>query len=110
MGIIYDADGLVIDALEGEGASDPNSCNVGGVITLVDNFATGAIVAHGLMIVNGPCTADQAHVALVQYELLRGFGRVLGLDWSPANDPIFPGNTAPAGCWDGMNAPGGKTV
>src|SRR5271170_6628251 len=39
LGIIYDADGSVLNALEGQGASDPNSCNQSGVITLVDNFA-----------------------------------------------------------------------
>jgi hypothetical protein len=97
VGIIYDADGSVIDALEGEGASDPNSCNVSGVITLVDNFAADATIAHALIIVNGRCTTDAAHIALVQYELLRGFGRILGLDWSQANDWMFPGNTTPDG-------------
>ena len=97
LGIIYDADGSVLDALEGEGASDPNSCNVSGVTVLVDNFATDATIAHALIIVNGLCTADAAHVALLQYELLRGFGRVLGLDWSQANDEMFPGNTTPDG-------------
>ncbi len=97
LGIIYDADGSVLDALEGEGASDPDSCNVNAVTTLVDNFSTAAKIAHALMIVNGLCTADANHVALVQYELLRGFGRVLGLDWSQANDQMFPGNTTPDG-------------
>ncbi len=97
LGIIYDADGSVLDALEGEGASDPNSCNVSGVTVLVDNFAADAAIAHALMIVNGLCTADSAHIALVQYELLRGFGRVLGLDWSQANDQMFPANTTPDG-------------
>jgi hypothetical protein len=97
LGIIYDADGSVLDALEGAGASDPDSCNVNAVTTLVDNFSTGAKIAHALMIVNGRCTADANHVALVQYELLRGFGRVLGLDWSQANDQMFPGNTTPDG-------------
>ncbi len=97
LGIVYDADGSVIDALQGEGASDPDSCDTNGVITLVDNFATDATIAHALMIVNGRCTADAAHVALVQYELLRGFGRVLGLDWSQANDQMFPDNTTPEG-------------
>jgi hypothetical protein len=41
LGIVYDADGSVLDALEGEGASDPNSCNTNGVTTLVDNFSRG---------------------------------------------------------------------
>ncbi len=97
LGIIYDADGSVLNALEGPGASDPGGCNVNAVTTVVDNFSTDAIIAHALLIVNGLCTADAAHVALVQYELVRGFGRALGLDWSQANDQMFPGNTTPDG-------------
>ncbi len=97
LGIIYDADGSVLDALQGQGASDPDSCNVNAVTTLVDNFSTSAKIAHALMIVNGLCAADADHIALLQYELLRGFGRILGLDWSQANDQMFPGNTTPDG-------------
>jgi hypothetical protein len=97
LGIIYDADGSVLNALEGAGASDPDGCNVNAVTTVVDNFSTSATIAHALLIVNGLCTADAAHIALVQYELLRGFGRALGLDWSQANDQMFPGNTTPDG-------------
>ncbi len=97
VGIVYDADGSVLDALEGKGASDPDSCNVNTVTTLVDNFSTSAKIAHALMIVNGLCTADANHISLLQYELLRGFGRILGLDWSQANDQMFPGNTTPDG-------------
>jgi len=97
LGIIYDADGSVLDALEGEGASDPDSCVTNGVTTVVDNFAIDATIAHALIIVNGLCATDLAHVALVQYELLRGFGRILGLDWSQANDQMFPANITLAG-------------
>ncbi len=106
LGIIYDADGSVLDTLEGEGASDPIGCNVNAVTTVVDNFSIDAKIAHALLIVNGLCTADAAHVALVQYELFRGFGRALGLDWSQANDQMFPGNTTPDGLlgWPLMHA------
>ncbi|WP_114205603.1 IPT/TIG domain-containing protein [Acidisarcina polymorpha] len=97
LAIIYDADGAVLDALQGEGASDPNSCNLNGVTTLVDNFSTNATIAHALILINGRCASDQAHIALLQYELLRGFGRILGLDWSQANDQMFPGSTTPDG-------------
>ena len=97
LGVIYDADGSVLNALEGAGASDPSGCNVNAVTTVVDNFSIDAKIAHALLIVNGLCTADAAHIALVQYELLRSFGRILGLDWSQANDQMFPGNTTPDG-------------
>jgi hypothetical protein len=97
VGVIYDADGSVLDSLEGTGASDPVGCNGNAVTTVVDNFSKDATIAHALLIVNGLCTADAAHTALVQYELIRGFGRALGLDWSQANDEMFPGNTTPDG-------------
>jgi len=97
VGVIYDADGSVLDALEGEGASDPDSCVTNGVITLVDNFAADATIAHALILVNGLCATDSAHISLLQYELLRGFGRILGLDWSQANDGMFAANITPAG-------------
>jgi hypothetical protein len=42
------------------------------------------------MINNGCSTADIGHTALVKYELLRGFGRVLGLGCSQASDQMFP--------------------
>ena len=53
LGIIYDADGTVLNALEGAGASDPLSCNTNGVTTLMDNYSIDGYFAHALLIVNG---------------------------------------------------------
>lgn len=92
LGIIYDTDGSVLNALQGAGASDPSSCVTNGVTTLTDNYAAAGTFAHALMIVNGLCASDQGHIAVLQYQLMRGFGRVLGLDWSQANDQMFPAN------------------
>ncbi len=92
VGVIYDADGSVLNALYGEGASDPLACVTNGVTALVDNFATDATIAHALLIINGLCATNSSDIALLQYELLRGFGRILGLDWSQANDQMFPTN------------------
>jgi hypothetical protein len=97
VGVIYDADGAVLDKLQGEDASNPLSCVTNGVTTLVDNYAADASIVHALMIVNGRCTADTAHIALLQYELLRGFGCILGLDWGQANDGMFPDTITPDG-------------
>ncbi len=97
LGVIYDRDGSVIDALYGAGASDPDSCNTSGVMTIVDNFSPAAAIVHALILVNGRCATDPAHIALLQYLLLRGFGRVLGLDWSQANDQMFPNDLTSAG-------------
>jgi hypothetical protein len=67
------------------------------VISLVDNFSVDARIAHALLIVNGLRTACTNHIAIVEYELLRGFGRILGLDWSQANGLTFPSDIAPNG-------------
>jgi hypothetical protein len=46
LGIIYDADELVRDALKGQETSGPNSCNGSGVFEAVDNFAENAAMVH----------------------------------------------------------------
>ncbi len=89
LAVVFDADGAVIDAFFGEGASDPLGCKMASVITLVDNLAADGSVAHALMLVNGRCAMDAMHVEMMQYMLVRAFGRVLGLDWSQANEEMF---------------------
>ncbi len=49
---------------------------------------TGNIV-HALVVVNGLCATTAGQIATVQYQLVRAFGRVLGLDWSQANEEMF---------------------
>jgi hypothetical protein len=90
--IVYDADGSVINALYGAGASSPTTCQQNGVFTSVDNMAAAGNIAHALMLVNGLCATSAAQLAVLQYQLVRGFGRILGLDWSQANEEDFAGN------------------
>lgn len=91
--VVYDKDGTVLNALLGAGASNPDDCRDNGVYVRVDNLATNGTIAHALMVVNGLCAADASHIALLQYLLVRAWGRVLGLDWSPANEGMFTDGT-----------------
>src|SRR5271165_4000746 len=87
--VVLDADGSVIDTFFGAGASSAASCQENGVITMVDNLSTAGNIAHALMLVNGLCATNTAQLAILQYQILRGFGRLLGLDWSQANEEMF---------------------
>lgn len=87
--VVYDEDGSVTDAIYGQGASDPKACPRNAVMTDVDHFSTAGNIAHAVMIVNGLCATDSTQLANLQYEMIRGFGRVLGLDWSQANEEMF---------------------
>jgi len=92
--VIFDADGSVIDDIygtdpSGHGASDPNYCTQTGVYTTVDNFSASGTIAHALILVNGRCATSSALQSLLQYQLVRAFGRVLGLDWSQVNEAMW---------------------
>ncbi len=87
--IVYAADGSVIDAIYGSGASSPLVCQNDGVIVSVDNLAVTGNIVHALMLVNGLCATTTNQIANLQYQLVRGFGRVLGLDWSQTNEEMF---------------------
>ncbi len=90
--IVYDADGSVINALFGAGASVASSCQENGVWTTVDNLTVAGNIAHAVMIINGLCATNTAQLAILQYQLVRGFGRILGLDWSQVNEAMFLSN------------------
>ncbi|WP_446745583.1 IPT/TIG domain-containing protein [Silvibacterium acidisoli] len=90
--VIYDADGSVIDALYGQGASNAARCDQNGVMVTVDNFSTAGNIVHATMIVNGLCSTTAAGLAVLPYQLVRGFGQVLGLDWSQVNEAMFLDN------------------
>lgn len=98
LGVIYDADGAVIDALFGSGASQPASCQNNGVWTWLDNVHSDATVAHGIIVLNGLCATSPALLEMMSFELERAFGRVLGLDYAQVNPAALtgelPGGTA----------------
>ena len=87
--VVYDADGSVINAIYGTGASSPLACQNNGVLVSVDNLAVTGNAVHALVLVNGLCATNAVQIANLQYQLIRGFGRVLGLDWSQTNEEMF---------------------
>jgi len=85
LAIVYDADGSVINALFGAGSSDPTSCQNNGVLTWLDNIQPDATIAHAVIVLNGLCATNTDLIEMMQYELERAFGRVLGLDYAQVN-------------------------
>ncbi|WP_260703551.1 IPT/TIG domain-containing protein [Edaphobacter flagellatus] len=94
--VIYDSDGSVTDTLLGQGASSPGSCRQNAVTESVDSFSTDGYIRHAILILNGRCTGPAPEQQLqLQYQLMRAFGRVIGLAWSQTNDNVFTGNPSP---------------
>jgi hypothetical protein len=90
--VIYDSDGSVTELLLGQGASDPENCLQNGVTESVDSITRAGLIQHALLILNGRCTGVAAEAQLqLQWQLMRAFGRVLGLGWSQTNDNVFTG-------------------
>lgn len=85
VGIIYDYDGSVTDALLGAGAGDPSQCFWNAVYGGADNFGVGANFLHALVIINGRCALQTSQLTDVEYRLVRVLGGVLGLGWSQMN-------------------------
>ena len=98
LGVIYDADGAVTDAIFGTGASKPDSCQNNGVWMWIDSFNPDATFAHGMILLNGLCATTPAMLEMMSYELERAFGRILGLDYAQVNPAALidelPGGTA----------------
>ncbi len=94
--VIYDTDGSVTDTLLGAGASLPSGCRQNAVTESVDSFDPAGYILHAVIVVNGRCTGAAPEMQLqMQYQLMRVFGRVLGLAWSQTNDNVFTGATTP---------------
>lgn len=87
--IVYDQDGSVINTFFGPGASSAATCQQDAVFTFIDNLASSGNIVHALMLVNGLCAANAANTTVLQYQLVRAFGQVLGLDWSQTNEEMF---------------------
>ncbi|MGB9204499.1 MAG: IPT/TIG domain-containing protein, partial [Terriglobales bacterium] len=95
VGIVYDSDGTVTNALLGQGAGDPAECFTNAVYGGPDNFSAGGNIAHALVVINGVCAATSAQLPDVQYRLVRVLGRILGLGWSQANLNVLTHHPAP---------------
>ncbi len=95
VGIIYDNDGTVTDALLGEGAGSVADCFTNAAYGGADNFAVSGNIVHALMIINGVCATTDAQLPDIQYRLVRVLGRILGLGWSQANVNVLTQNPVP---------------
>ena len=95
VGIVYDYDGTVTDALLGSGAGDASQCFWNAVYGGPDNFNTNATFSHALVVINGQCALQSSQLTDVQYRLVRVLGKVIGLGWSQLNVNVVTGNPPP---------------
>ena len=95
VGIVYDYDGTVTDAILGEGAGDLADCFTNAVYGGPDNFSAAGNIAHALVVINGICAAASTQLPDVQYRLVRVLGRTAGLGWSQANLNVITQNPPP---------------
>src|SRR5262249_10414949 len=111
VGIVYDSDGSVTDALLGAGASGSAFCSSNGVFGGIDNFSTGGQFVHVLIILTGNCAASSAQLPDLKYPLIRIIGRVFGLDWSQANLNVITRTPPPvAAGYSGFPLDGQRTT
>ncbi len=85
VGVIFDADGSVIDAIFGGKTSEENSCENNGVFFWLDNVNPDATFAHGVIVLNGLCATDANKLKMMSFQVERAFGRLLGLDYAQVN-------------------------
>ena len=85
VGIVYDYDGSVTDALLGSGAGDVSECFFNAVFGGDDNYGALAIYQHALIVINGQCAQDPSQFTAVKYRLVRVIGSVIGVGWSQLN-------------------------
>ena len=95
VGVVYDYDGSVTDALLGAGAGAADQCFFNAVYGGDDNYGAPGTYQHALIVINGQCAQESSQEVDIEYRLVRVIGSVLGLDWSQANDNVLTGNPPP---------------
>jgi hypothetical protein len=95
IGIVYDVDGSVTNALLGAGAGSASQCFSNAVFGGNDNYGTSATYLHALIVINGQCAQQSTQLTDVEYRLVRVLGEVLGLGWSQLNLNVQKGSPAP---------------
>lgn len=94
--VIYDSDGSITDLLLGQGASDPSGCRQSEVTESVDGFELSGTIQHALLVINGRCVgSSNDELMQMKYDVMRAFGRILGLGWSQTNDNVFTASPVP---------------
>src|SRR5579864_3505670 len=91
VGIVYDSDGSVTDALIGTGAGDPSQCFSNAVFGGTDSYDAFATYQHALIVINGQCAQQSSQRTDIEYRLVRVIGSVLGLGWSQVNPNVLTG-------------------
>lgn len=92
LGIVYDYDGAVTNALLGTGAADPTQCFYNAVFGGNDKYGSFATYEHALIVINGQCAQQSSQVTEIQYRLVRAIGNVLGVGWSQLNVNVQTGS------------------
>src|SRR5215469_2123130 len=82
LGVIFDADGSVLEGVLGNDVSDPTNCENYGVTIWTDNINRDATIAHAIMILNGRCTDTDMRLSMMSFLIERAFGEILGLGFS----------------------------
>src|SRR5262249_48755578 len=95
VGVVYDFDGSVTDALLGAGAGDSSQCFWNAAYGGADNFSTNGNFLHALIVINGLCAQQSSQLNDVEYRLVRVIGGVLGLGWSQMNSNVITGHPTP---------------
>ena len=95
IGVVYDYDGSVTDALLGSGAGDSSQCFFNAAYGGDDNYGSQATYQHALIVINGQCALESSQLVDVEYRLVRVIGNVLGLGWSQVNLNVITGNPPP---------------
>jgi hypothetical protein len=95
VGIVYDYDGSVTDALVGAGAGDASQCFFNAVVGGNDNYGSLATYQHALIVINGQCAQQSSQLTDVEYRLVRVIGEVLGLGWAQLNSNVQTGSPYP---------------
>lgn len=96
VGIVYDYDGSVTDALIGSGAGDSSECFFNAVFGGDDNYGASATYQHALIVINGQCALQTSQLTDLEYRVVRVIGEVLGVGWSQVNPNVLSGNPRPA--------------
>jgi len=95
IGVVYDYDGTVTDALIGAGAGNSSQCFSNAVYGGNDNYGTFASYQHALIVIDGQCVQQSSQLTDVEYRLVRVIGSVLGLGWSQVNPNVITRTPVP---------------
>jgi hypothetical protein len=97
VGVVYDYDGSVTNALVGSGAGGSSQCFANAVYGGTDNYGSLGTYQHALIMINGRCVQQSSELTDVEYRLVRVIGSVLGLGWSQVNPNVQTGTPHPTG-------------